>query len=72
MSKHTKAGRKARRRWHDKVIADAAITRWVCSPEMERRFWRNMERMDADTKKRRAEFDAAVAHAEAVLAKYGG
>lgn len=70
--KHTKAGRKARRRWHDEVIADAALTRWVCSAEMERRIIRRCKADIEGSRKRMAEFDALVAHAESLLAKYGG
>lgn len=69
-SKRTKRGRKARSRWHYEVIADAALTRWVCSPEMMRRFRRNVERRRILAEKQRAQWDALTARAEALLMKY--
>lgn len=72
MGKRTKAGRRARRRWHDEAIAEAALAQWACSPEADRRFWRHVERTQGSYERRRAEWDAMIAHAEALLAKYGG
>lgn len=70
--KRTKAGRKARARWRYESAAEAALTRWVRSPEMERRFWRNVEKRRIVDEKRRAEWDALVARSEALLTKYAG
>ena len=69
-SKHTKAGRKERRRWHHEVIADAALTRWQCSPETEKRIVRRCEADAERSRKRMAELDAIMARAEALLTKY--